>query len=149
MGRIYDVRHWDGLRWHDTYILSFMKIGVGVQAILRFCLRNLRGYNVGFTDGSWLIKKFVSVMVTLPFLLVNTVLSYRVIWSTGNYSGGCPTIYSSRRSQLHRDSYLVFILLNCETRVNTERIPPALWKCLYYLPLPFATFTLFHVNWFH
>jgi hypothetical protein len=28
-----------------------MKIGTGVQAILRFCLRNLRGFNVGITDG--------------------------------------------------------------------------------------------------
>jgi hypothetical protein len=30
---------------------SFMKIGIGIQAILRFCLRNLRGCNVGITDG--------------------------------------------------------------------------------------------------
>jgi hypothetical protein len=27
-----------------------MKFGTGVQAILRFCLRNLRGCNVGITD---------------------------------------------------------------------------------------------------
>jgi hypothetical protein len=33
------------------YIPSFMKIGTGVQAILRFCLRRLRGCNVGITDG--------------------------------------------------------------------------------------------------
>jgi hypothetical protein len=33
------------------YIPSFMKIGTGVQVILRFCLRNLRGCNVGITDG--------------------------------------------------------------------------------------------------
>jgi hypothetical protein len=25
--------------------------GIGVQAILRFCLRILRGHNVGITDG--------------------------------------------------------------------------------------------------
>jgi hypothetical protein len=30
--------------------LPFMKIGVGVQAVLKFCLRNLRGCNVGVTD---------------------------------------------------------------------------------------------------
>jgi hypothetical protein len=30
---------------------SFMKIAIGVQAILRFCLRNLRGFNVVITDG--------------------------------------------------------------------------------------------------
>jgi hypothetical protein len=29
---------------------SSMKIDTGVQAILRFCFRNLRGCNVGITD---------------------------------------------------------------------------------------------------
>jgi hypothetical protein len=33
------------------FIQSFMKICAGVQAILRFCFRNLRGCNVGITDG--------------------------------------------------------------------------------------------------
>jgi hypothetical protein len=33
------------------YIPSFMKIGAGVETLLRFCLRNLRGYNVDITDG--------------------------------------------------------------------------------------------------
>jgi hypothetical protein len=33
------------------YIRGFVKIGTGVQAILRFCLRNLRGCNVSVTDG--------------------------------------------------------------------------------------------------
>jgi hypothetical protein len=36
--------------WHDIYIPSLMKIGTGVQAILRLCLRNLRGLNVGITN---------------------------------------------------------------------------------------------------
>jgi hypothetical protein len=31
------------------YIPGFMKIGRGVQAILRFCLKNLRDYNVAIT----------------------------------------------------------------------------------------------------
>jgi hypothetical protein len=31
--------------------MPFMKIGTGVQAILRFCFRNLRDCNVGVTDG--------------------------------------------------------------------------------------------------
>jgi hypothetical protein len=30
---------------------NFMKIGSDIQAILRVCLRNLRGYNVGITNG--------------------------------------------------------------------------------------------------
>jgi hypothetical protein len=29
---------------------SFLKIGAGVQAILRFIFRNLRGCNAGITD---------------------------------------------------------------------------------------------------
>jgi hypothetical protein len=33
------------------YIPSFMKIGMGFQAILRFCLSNLEGSNVDITDG--------------------------------------------------------------------------------------------------
>jgi hypothetical protein len=33
------------------YVRSFMKIGAGTQAILKFCLRNLRGCDVGITDG--------------------------------------------------------------------------------------------------
>jgi hypothetical protein len=32
-------------------IKSFMKIGTGVPKILKFGLRNLRGCNVGITDG--------------------------------------------------------------------------------------------------
>jgi hypothetical protein len=32
------------------YITSFMKIGIGVQAILNVCLRYLRGCNDGVTD---------------------------------------------------------------------------------------------------
>jgi hypothetical protein len=34
------------------YILSFMKTGTGVQAILRFCLKNLRGCYNGISDGT-------------------------------------------------------------------------------------------------
>jgi hypothetical protein len=33
------------------YMPSFMKIEAGVEAPLMFCLRNLRGGNVGITDG--------------------------------------------------------------------------------------------------
>jgi hypothetical protein len=33
------------------YIQCFVKIGTGVQEILRFCLSNLNGCNVGITDG--------------------------------------------------------------------------------------------------
>jgi hypothetical protein len=32
-------------------LISFMEIGTGIQAILRFCLRNLRGCDVGITNG--------------------------------------------------------------------------------------------------
>jgi hypothetical protein len=33
------------------YITNFMKIGTGVEAMLRLCLRHMRDYNVGITDG--------------------------------------------------------------------------------------------------
>jgi hypothetical protein len=33
------------------YLPSFMKLGTRVQAILRFCLRNTRGCDVGITGG--------------------------------------------------------------------------------------------------
>jgi hypothetical protein len=33
------------------YVPSFMKIGTGVQAILRLCLKNLRCCNVDITGG--------------------------------------------------------------------------------------------------
>jgi hypothetical protein len=33
------------------YMPSFMNMSEGVQAILRFFLNNLRGYNIGITDG--------------------------------------------------------------------------------------------------
>jgi hypothetical protein len=36
------------------HIPSFMKIGTGVRAILRFCLGNLRDCNVAITDGGGL-----------------------------------------------------------------------------------------------
>jgi hypothetical protein len=54
MRGIYDVRHWDAVEMASCviiYILCFMKTGTGVQAILGFCLRNLRGCNAGITDG--------------------------------------------------------------------------------------------------
>jgi hypothetical protein len=50
MRGIYHVSHWHGLRWRDIYVQSFMKIGTGVQKILRLGLRNLKGCNVGMTD---------------------------------------------------------------------------------------------------
>jgi hypothetical protein len=34
-----------------AFLPTFMKTGTGVHAILRFCLRNLNGCNVGITEG--------------------------------------------------------------------------------------------------
>jgi hypothetical protein len=34
-----------------TYVPSIMKIGEGIQAIIKFRLRNLRGCNVDITEG--------------------------------------------------------------------------------------------------
>jgi hypothetical protein len=38
-----------------SYILRFMKIGTGVQAVLRFCLRHVRDCNVSIIDGKDLL----------------------------------------------------------------------------------------------
>jgi hypothetical protein len=35
--------------WHDINA-RFHEVGTGIQAILRFCLRNLWGCNFGITD---------------------------------------------------------------------------------------------------
>jgi uncharacterized protein YraI len=50
-----------GMRY--TYIPSFTKIGTGIQAILRLCLRNMRGCNVGVTDG-WDFMMYITEMAS-------------------------------------------------------------------------------------
>jgi hypothetical protein len=42
-----------------TNLISFTKIYTGVQAILRFCLRHLRGCNAGITDRRDLLSKLM------------------------------------------------------------------------------------------
>jgi hypothetical protein len=46
MGGIYGVRHCDGIRWHYLHY-----IGSGIQIILRVIQNNMKGYNIGVTDG--------------------------------------------------------------------------------------------------
>jgi hypothetical protein len=41
----------DMVSYGKMYIPSLIKIGTGIRAILRLCLRNLRGCNVGITVG--------------------------------------------------------------------------------------------------
>jgi hypothetical protein len=36
------------------HLPSFMKLGTSFQTILKFCLSNLNGCNVGITDGRYL-----------------------------------------------------------------------------------------------
>jgi hypothetical protein len=43
------------------YVPIIMKIGIGAQAILRFCFRNLREYNVVITDERDLMKYTVEM----------------------------------------------------------------------------------------
>jgi hypothetical protein len=33
------------------YLMIFIKIGTGIEKIIRFFFRNLRGCNIGITDG--------------------------------------------------------------------------------------------------
>jgi hypothetical protein len=42
------------------HIETFMKIGADIQAILSFCLRNLRGCNVGSADrGFYEVRRWI------------------------------------------------------------------------------------------
>jgi hypothetical protein len=43
----------DMASWDMIHIPSFMKVGRGVQAILKYYLGNLRGCKVGITDGKF------------------------------------------------------------------------------------------------
>jgi uncharacterized protein YraI len=36
---------------NEVYIPNFMTIDTGVEAVLRSCNRNLKGCNIGITDG--------------------------------------------------------------------------------------------------
>jgi hypothetical protein len=49
IGGIYEVRRLDGFIWHDIPT-KFHKDWYRRSAILRFCLRNLRGCIVGITN---------------------------------------------------------------------------------------------------
>jgi hypothetical protein len=75
MGRgISDVSHWDGLRRHDIYITSFMKTGTDVQTILRFCLNNSNGCNIGITD----VRRLCSALLRWD---------HATTWYTQKFSG--------------------------------------------------------------
>jgi hypothetical protein len=44
-----------------TYLPSFMKIGRDIPAILRFCLGNLKGSNIGITRWEGFIKYAIEI----------------------------------------------------------------------------------------
>jgi hypothetical protein len=46
---------------YTIHISSLMKIGSGIQVILRFCLRNLKGCNGGITNGKDFMKYAVEM----------------------------------------------------------------------------------------
>jgi hypothetical protein len=49
-GGTYEVRCWDGLKWHDEHT-KFRLTGSGILVIFRLTPHNLRGYSVTITDG--------------------------------------------------------------------------------------------------
>jgi hypothetical protein len=49
MEEIYYLSRWDS-SFSMIFLRSFLKIDAGVQLILRFCLSNLNGCNIGITD---------------------------------------------------------------------------------------------------
>jgi hypothetical protein len=50
LGEIYEL-HLVMVLCGMKYVPSFMKAGTDVQEILRFCISNFRGCNIGHTDG--------------------------------------------------------------------------------------------------
>jgi hypothetical protein len=55
------------------YIPSFMKIGPGIQVILRFSFRNFRGCNVGITDVerfmNYAVEMELGIMIYIPIFI--------------------------------------------------------------------------------
>jgi hypothetical protein len=90
---IYDVCHWDGLRWQDICIPSFMKVGTGIQAILRVCLLNVRGCNIGIIFGRdlWcMLLKWLNLAlyVYLPsFVKIGTGIKVILRFCLSNLNG--------------------------------------------------------------
>jgi hypothetical protein len=85
-----------------VYIPRFMKINAGLQTWLRFCLRSLRGWNVGITDGSYLWNTPLR-WVQEPWYTYQ--VSYKVIQEIKSCSGG----YSHTRHKQQND--LISLLL--------------------------------------
>jgi hypothetical protein len=50
-GKVFDGKAFEMTFCGMIYILSFVKIGTGVEAILRFYLSNLSGSNVDIANG--------------------------------------------------------------------------------------------------
>jgi hypothetical protein len=66
------------------YLRSFVKIGTGVQSILRFCLRNLTGCNIGITDGrdffNYAVEMSSDIVIYVPSLIKIGSGSQKLIW---------------------------------------------------------------------
>jgi hypothetical protein len=65
-GVIYQVRNWDGLRWHDIqYEPSSMKTGSVIRIVLKLLPRKVRCFGVGTTnDRNFFAVEIVSAGIT-------------------------------------------------------------------------------------
>jgi hypothetical protein len=82
---ISDVSHWDGLRQHDIYIPSFMKICTDIQTILRFCLNNSNGCNIGISDGRHICNALLGWAHAITWYLYK--FSGRLVQEFKHYEG--------------------------------------------------------------
>jgi hypothetical protein len=107
---------------HGIYISSFMKIGTGVQAIVMFCLRNMRGCNVGinYEWDLWIthLKLWHCLDVHTKFhkdwlrhSKVNGELQTHTHTEAGNWSHKPTSIFLNKESRLKIKTYKIFYFI--------------------------------------
>jgi hypothetical protein len=95
------------------YLIGFVMIGTGIIAISRYCLRNLKGCNVGITDGK--IMKYAFVMMSAPMIYTPNFIR------TGSGIHKLIGVYTYRHRQKGDLISLLLFSQNKESRLKTGR----------------------------
>jgi hypothetical protein len=92
MRGIYYVCYWDGLRWHDKFILSFMKIVTCIQAILTLSGQSSICNRHG--DCASMVKcRYMSDKVCFMFL--PSYFNHTSLAGTVDYTNACMNVLSA------------------------------------------------------